>query len=115
MEAVDTVPVQEPAAMFPERTEQVRADPRGSVWEVEMSSAHWRVEGKLICILSLVRILLVGLIHTTIAPVVLTWAGVKVTLQAEKGAAVRVTAELWLLTDTSVPISMMKGLVVTAG
>ena len=69
-----------------------------------MSSDHCKVEGKMTCILSLRSILLVGVTDTTIAPVVLTEVGVKVTLQAAKEAAVRVTAELWLLTDESTPI-----------
>ena len=52
---------------------------------------------------------------TSIAPVVLTSAGLKVIEQEAKLAAVRVTDELVELDDTSFPITIMKGFVVTAG
>ena len=52
---------------------------------------------------------------TSIAPVVLTVAGLKVTEQAAKFPAVKVTDELLELEEISFPITMIKGLVVTAG
>ena len=52
---------------------------------------------------------------TSIVPVVFTVTGLKVTEQAAKLPAVKVTDELLELEETSFPITIMKGLVVTAG
>ena len=60
-------------------------------------------------------ILFLGVSETTIAPVVLTVEGEKLTLQATKVPGVSVIDELVEEADTSVPIAIMKGLVVMAG
>ena len=101
--------------MLPERTAHVSVEPIGIVCDVDISWDHCKVGGNMILIWPLRSILLVGTIETIIAPVVLTAEGLKLTLQLEKLAAWRVTDELRLLYDTSAPIWIIKGLVLTAG
>ena len=49
IEAVATLPTQLPELTVPERGAQVKVEPRGRLFDVEISCDHWSVEGKDIC------------------------------------------------------------------
>ena len=109
---VEAVPTQDPLCICPLLTEHV-SEAIGKGWLVDKSSFHCELDGNCILIFPLTRMGLLGVKLTIIGAVVLTRAGEKLMEQAAKAAFVSVT----VVTDaeTSEPIVMINGSVVSAG